>query len=217
MKKNPGFSLLELIVVITLVGLLAVISIPGFQDFQQKTRLDSAVNELQLALNEGFSRSRSGPFSPLIFIDRTEDKTHRVEICDRVTSVPTGSTFIDSIDGGEYKCSPNSYKEIFKNLYEQGIIIKSFYTHIENKDGAVSQDLSVEKLAIIFSPPFGNIQLEGHPNGVVHSYPENQSSYALKKLGLILTSGKDERTITISQTGLIEKFNEAIYLTGSNE
>jgi type IV fimbrial biogenesis protein FimU len=50
-KGCRGFTLVELLVTVSLIGILAVIAIPNFRDSLQKTKADTEVSDLQRALN----------------------------------------------------------------------------------------------------------------------------------------------------------------------
>ena len=45
-KRNNGFSLIELMVVVAIMGILASIAVPQFQKFQSRTRQSEAKNSL---------------------------------------------------------------------------------------------------------------------------------------------------------------------------
>ena len=54
-KKGDGFTLLEIMVVITIIGILAAIAIPSYSEYIKKTRLNTAAQKaehLQLLLHE---------------------------------------------------------------------------------------------------------------------------------------------------------------------
>lgn len=46
MRQTKGFTILELIVIITIIGILAAIGLPKFQDWLPKSRVNAAAREL---------------------------------------------------------------------------------------------------------------------------------------------------------------------------
>lgn len=56
-KKNNGFTLVELIITMVILGILTMIAIPSFRNFTRSSQVTSAVNDLVSALN--FARSEA--------------------------------------------------------------------------------------------------------------------------------------------------------------
>lgn len=48
-KSRAGFSLIELMVVVSIAGILAVMAVPSFQGFLESSRVDSTANNLYTA------------------------------------------------------------------------------------------------------------------------------------------------------------------------
>lgn len=57
--KNKGFTLIELVVVMVILGILASMIGPSFLNFRRKKDLDYSVQNFRIALSEAFSSSRS--------------------------------------------------------------------------------------------------------------------------------------------------------------
>lgn len=57
MKKHNGFTLLELIVTISIAGILMALAIPSFSDMIRSSRLTTTINELVGSLNLARSES----------------------------------------------------------------------------------------------------------------------------------------------------------------
>jgi len=62
MKKQNGFSLIELMIVIAIIGILSAIAIPSYQNYTKRARFSEVIaatapykTAISLALQEGFS------------------------------------------------------------------------------------------------------------------------------------------------------------------
>ena len=60
-EKNKAFTLIELVVTMSIVAILFVTATPLFTEFQQASRLNSAAQILETILGEAFSSAHSRP------------------------------------------------------------------------------------------------------------------------------------------------------------
>ena len=62
MPRSKGFSLIELLVTVAIVGILAAVAIPGYRDYVQRgkiTEAQSTLSALRLGAEKWFSDNRS--------------------------------------------------------------------------------------------------------------------------------------------------------------
>ncbi len=66
MRKNQGFTLIELMIVVAIIGILAAISLPQYQNYMTKSKLVEAVTDLdaaKIAVTEVFQTAAAFPLT----------------------------------------------------------------------------------------------------------------------------------------------------------
>lgn len=97
LKKVTGFSLIELMVAIAIIGILATIALPSYQAYVEKSRLRAAqadIVALSLAIENHYQRTLSYPTHD----DILENDTPKTEISTAFTSWKPSS-----VDGISFK------------------------------------------------------------------------------------------------------------------
>ena len=79
-KKSPkGFSLIELMLVLTIAVILMTVAVPSFISFTQNSEITSGVNDLTLAIN--LARSEASKRGMRVVLCRTADPTVATPSC----------------------------------------------------------------------------------------------------------------------------------------
>lgn len=97
MNKNKGFTLVELMVVVALVGIITTLAIPAFGDMMQRNQLKAAVQSLQDDML--FARTQAIKRSQNVTVNRTRTSTAAGDWCYGLTaSAPCDCTVTTTTD-----------------------------------------------------------------------------------------------------------------------
>src|SRR5690606_21950457 len=89
MKKNQGFTLIELMIVIAILGILVAIALPAYQDYTVRARVSEAVAQTapaKLAVTEtasslpGGLADVDGDNSGFVFVDNATDYVESITV-----------------------------------------------------------------------------------------------------------------------------------------
>ncbi len=194
-QKAFGFTLIELLVVTTIIGLLVGISLPGVNHYIQRIRLSAAVDTVENTIREGFSRARSGPFYPVIFIS-TEEEDVDIIFCERTELRPD---FL-SADKMQEICQ----SQTLESIQFEGAELEKIELSISNEANLLPPE-SVSWVGIEYYPPYADFLLYSEKSKAF-AYPSNEASLAVNWVEFTFTNGEDFQQIKLWQTGLIERF-----------
>ncbi|WP_319005067.1 pilin [Microbulbifer elongatus] len=116
MKKQQGFTLIELMIVVAIIGILAAVALPAYQDYTARAQVTEAVNLMgglkstvtEIYTTEGeFTDANSGDLGIPAAADVTGDKVDNVEVAGGVITATMQSTGVaEAIRGATLSMSP---------------------------------------------------------------------------------------------------------------
>jgi prepilin-type N-terminal cleavage/methylation domain-containing protein len=144
--KKKGFTLLEILIVISILGLVIVIGTSSYSLVQKRIRLDLAANTVQSIISEARDKSRSGYFAE----ETSFCYGFRVKSGESLELVQT--KFDRLKDNNKCSILISDIRVMQTESIQKDLIIKK----VEKFTEPVS-----EEIVVFFTPPYGTPELSG--------------------------------------------------------
>lgn len=196
MNKQSGFSLIELLIVITIMGVIVTISLPSFRNFNQEKSLSNSINMVKDDIQFGINKSSSG----------VNGKWYGIAFESDSSSKPLNYTFYTNFEiiarneNNEVVCSPN--------IFDISKLPCSDPYHQQKKERKYSSGVKLDKIVLfdkeanpIDYPSFIDVRFNQSPNSgqiIIGSTSTNSDLQAqIARAELIYRNENYERSLVI--------------------